>query len=598
LVSTATLIHPTSSEIRQLSWKSTVAQTSFSELQDDIDMTRNEIDNAVPDPNDPTVGYIKESNPSQENSGRMTTAEFRKLHHIRIKNEGEGNEYAPFESFDCTPFPSQLKRLLLKQGYTAPTPTQAQSWPIVLAKRDIISIARTGSGKTCGFLMPAFHSLLENIVSEPPQKKKKRRQWSKFSTGKLPKVLVVAPTRELAVQIEEESSKFSRNLNNVDTVAVYGGVSKGPQIQTLRRGVDIVVGTPGRCNDLIAMGAFDPSSIDYLVLDEADRMLDMGFEPQIREIVESLTNPSVQTLFFTATWPREVQEMADTFLKDAVQLKIGETDGLQANKAIKQNILVMKEHDKLENMFETLDNIRDEHGDARSMPKVLVFTSRKMQCEDIVHALLEEGYQADALHGDKSQQARSRTMDRFRQGKLKVLVATDVAARGLDVKDISTVINFDFPVGSDGVENYVHRIGRTARGDATGTAFTFVTIADRDRVNELIEVLKSCDQDVPDELEALRPKRPPRVTRNSRYSSPRQGGNQYNSGWGRKGNGSYGGSYRGGRDGDRGDWRDSYSRNNYRDRRSRYDYGDRGDHFERRDRRRYSGNDDYHGQRW
>ena len=160
LVSTATLIHPTSSEIRQLSWKSTVAQTSFSELQDDIDMTRNEIDNAVPDPNDPTVGYTKESNPSQENSGRMTTAEFRKLHHIRIKNEGEGNEYAPFESFDCAPFPSQLKRLLLKQGYTAPTPTQAQSWPIVLAKRDIISIARTGSGKVLSLYCVTLHNSL------------------------------------------------------------------------------------------------------------------------------------------------------------------------------------------------------------------------------------------------------------------------------------------------------------------------------------------------------------------------------------------------------------------------------------------------------
>ena len=191
-----------------------------------------------------------------------------------------------------------------------------------------------------------------------------------------------------------------------------------------------------------------------------------------------------------------------------------------------------------------------------------------MQCEDIVDARMDEGYRADALHGDKSQQARSRTMDWFRKGRIKILVATDVAARGLDVKDIDTVINFDFPLGSDGVENYVHRIGRTARGDAKGTAYTFVTMSDRDRVNELIKVLKSCDQNVPDELEALRPRAPPQQPRNSRYS--RHGNYHRNRDRGDK---NFRGSHRFDRNQSRGGWKDSFNRRDNRRRTDRFDYG-------------------------
>lgn len=554
-------------------WKSTVAQpvpelsgpNENDTFGDDVTLSGGAVSRAgteVGDDGDVAIGRHDDDG----DDSAMSTEMFRKTHHIKIQNEGEENQYIPFDSFDSTPFPEKLKRLLLKQGYTAPTPTQAQSWPIALAGRDIISIARTGSGKTCGFLMPAFHALLNNLPQEP-DRGKKRKVWGRQSFGKAPKVLVLAPTRELAVQIEAEACKFSRGCR-LDTAVIYGGVSKGPQIRSLRF-ADIVVGTPGRCNDLIEMGVFDTSGIDYLVLDEADRMLDMGFEPQIRQIVECLTNADRQTLFFTATWPREVQQLANSFLNNAVQLKIGETDGLQANKAIQQNILVMREHEKLENMFQIIDSIKGENNDNRSMPKILVFTSRKHQCEDIVEALVEEGYRADALHGDKSQQARSRTMDRFREGRVKILVATDVAARGLDVKDISTVINFDFPVGSDGVENYVHRIGRTARGDASGTAFTFVTTADRDRIKELIKVLKSCDQLVPDALVALMPRQPSRSNNNRGYgSSSRYGGHN------RRDRGNYGGggnkyggsSYRkgGGGGGRGGGWKDDFNDNNNR----------------------------------
>ena len=194
-----------------------------------------------------------------------------------------------------------------------------------------------------------------------------------------------------------------------------------------------------------------------------------------------------------------------------------------------------------------------------------------MQCEDIVDALMDEGYRADALHGDKSQQARSRTMDWFRRGRIKILVATDVAARGLDVKDIDTVINFDFPIGSDGVENYVHRIGRTARGDAKGTAYTFVTMSDRDRVNELIKVLKSCDQNVPDDLEALRPRAPPRSQRNSRYS--RYGNYHQSKDRGDRNRGNFRSSHRFDRNHSRGGWKDSFNRRDDRKRTDRFDRG-------------------------
>jgi ATP-dependent RNA helicase DDX5/DBP2 len=425
--------------------------------------------------------------------------EFRKTHSIQLRNcDSSDDRYLPIVTFDSVPFSAELKKILLRQGFTTPTPTQAQSWPIALLKRDIISIAKTGSGKTCGFLLPAFQRLLATRKSTPSRwgsaakEKMKLRAWGDVHPRKSPSVLILAPTRELAIQIENEAQKFSKNCR-FETMCVYGGSSKGPQIRRLNHGVDILVATPGRCNDLADMGALRLSSVEYLVLDEADRMLDMGFEPQIRAIIEQLPEER-QNLFFSATWPREVQSLASEFLKDPVQINIGGSDDLTANKDIKQEVIVLKEYEKRQKLPALLQGLQSNPEDPNSIPKTIIFVSRKSDCDDLADHLFDLGYKADSLHGDKSQMLREKTMDRFRSGRVRVLVATDVASRGLDVRDIDVVVNYDFPVGTSGVESYVHRIGRTGRGGNVGVAYTFFTNNDRDRAKELISLMKRSEQ--------------------------------------------------------------------------------------------------------
>jgi len=247
-------------------------------------------------------------------------------------------------TFENTPFLPAVQRVLKSAGYLAPTSIQAQSWPILLEKRDVISVARTGSGKTCGFLLPAFHKLQterEAVAKADVYKAQRGGGRSGGGRRKIPQVLVLAPTRELAVQIESEAQKFSY-ASGVSTMCMFGGAPKGEQLQRLRMGVDVVVATPGRCNDLSEMGALDLSNIQYLVLDEADRMLDMGFEPQIRTIINQIP-PERQSVFFTATWPKEVQSLASEFLTDPVHISVGDQGGLlNANKAITQIITVLQ----------------------------------------------------------------------------------------------------------------------------------------------------------------------------------------------------------------------------------------------------------------
>jgi len=225
----------------------------------------------------------------------------------------------------------------------------------------------------------------------------------------------------------------------------------------------------------------------------------MGFEPQIRTIIEKL--PKVrQTMFFTATWPREVQQIAREFLVNPVELKFGDVNNLNANKAIDQKIFVISESEKPTKLKEVLQEINKD-GDPLKVPKTIIFVSRKSACDDLANSLWNGGYAVDSLHGDKQQFQRNRVMDQFKAGNIRVLVATDVAARGLDVKDIDTVINYDFPAGQNGVEDYVHRIGRTARGGAEGKAFTFFTHDDSKRAKQLIGVLHRANQPVPEELQ-------------------------------------------------------------------------------------------------
>ncbi|XP_059670133.1 ATP-dependent RNA helicase-like protein DB10 isoform X2 [Cornus florida] len=356
-------------------------------------------------------------------------------------------------------------------GFSAPTPIQAQSWPIALQSRDIVAIAKTGSGKTLGYLIPCFIHL--------------KRRHNNPQMG--PTVLVLSPTRELATQIQEEAVKFGKS-SKIACTCLYGGAPKGPQLRELDRGVDIVVATPGRLNDILEMRRISLHQVSYLVLDEADRMLDMGFEPQIRKIVKEVPARR-QTLMYTATWPKEVRKIAADLLVNPVQVNIGNVDELVANKSITQHIEVlspMEKHRRLEQILRS-----QEPGS-----KIIIFCSTKKMCDQLARNLSRQ-FGATAIHGDKSQGERDHVLSQFRTGRSPVLVATDVAARGLDVKDIRVVVNYDFPTG---VEDYVHRIGRTGRAGATGIAYTFFCDQDSKHASDLIKVLEGANQRVPVEI--------------------------------------------------------------------------------------------------
>ena len=353
---------------------------------------------------------------------------YRTQHQIRISSAaGVPEEYPPIMHFESAPFSKTLMKVLLSEGFTAPSPTQAQSWPIALEKRDMISVARTGSGKTCGFLLPAFEQLLAaKVVPTEGDIIHRKREQS-------PTVLVLAPTRELAIQIDSEAQKFSQACEVVAT-CLYGGVPKKNQVQKLKAGVDVVIATPGRCIDLSDAGNLDLSRISYLVLDEADRMLDMGFEPQIRSILARIP-PQRQSLYFSATWPFEVQALAEEFLNDPVQINIGDRDVLNANMAIEQHILVIKEHEKTDKLIGLLEILNEPTGKVHALlPKTIIFIARRSDCDSVVRLLSRIGYPTDSLHGDRTQDMRDKAMDRFREGTVRILVATDVASRGLDVK--------------------------------------------------------------------------------------------------------------------------------------------------------------------
>jgi ATP-dependent RNA helicase DDX5/DBP2 len=378
---------------------------------------------------------------------------------------------APFTSFDATGLPSEILREVHNAGFSAPTPIQAQSWPIALQGLDIVAIAKTGSGKTLGYLIPSFIHI------------KKRRNNPQLG----PTVLVLSPTRELATQIQEEAVKFGKS-SRLSCTCLYGGAPKGPQLRDVDRGIDVVVATPGRLNDILEMRRISLSQVSYLVLDEADRMLDMGFEPQIRKIVKEVPARR-QTLMYTATWPKEVRRIAADLLVNPVQVNIGSVDELVANKAITQVVEVVSYNEKQRRLEQILRS-----QDPGS--KVIIFCSTKKMCDQLSRTLTRQ-FGAAAIHGDKSQSERDYVLNQFRSGRTPVLVATDVAARGLDIKDIRVVINFDFPTG---VEDYVHRIGRTGRAGATGIAHTFFSEQDAKYAADLIKVLEGANQKVPPEI--------------------------------------------------------------------------------------------------
>lgn len=379
----------------------------------------------------------------------------------------------PVKTFEDCGFSVELLKAISKQAYEKPTPIQGQALPIALSGRDIIGIAKTGSGKTAAFVLP----LMVHIMDQPELEKEEG-----------PIGVICAPTRELAHQIYVETKKFAKS-HGIRVSAVYGGMSKLEQFKELKAGCEIVVATPGRLIDMIKMKAATMTRATYLVLDEADRMFDLGFEPQIRSIVGQI-RPDRQTLLFSATMPRKVEKLAREILSDPVRVTVGEIG--MANEDITQVVQVIpSDAEKLSWLLEKLPGLIDD-GD------VLVFASKKATVDEIESQLVQMGFKVVALHGDKDQASRMEILQKFKSGIYHVLIATDVAARGLDIKSIKSVVNFD--VAKD-MDMHVHRIGRTGRaGDKDGTAYTLITQKEARFAGELVNSLITAGQNVPAEL--------------------------------------------------------------------------------------------------
>jgi len=351
----------------------------------------------------------------------------------------------PFQSLGLGP---KILRAIQESGYTEPTPIQTGTIPLVLAGQDTIGVAQTGTGKTAAFVLP----IIERLASTPPGRKRPIR------------ALVVSPTRELVVQIDENIRHYGKHLD-LRYTTIYGGVGEGPQLAALRRGIDLVVATPGRLIDLMGRSGVDFRSLEVLVLDEADRMLDMGFLPQIRKVVQSVPKER-QTLLFSATFSKEIEAISQEFLTNPKKVQIGRSSN--PAETVAQFVYEVPKDGKVDLLIHLL---RDE-----GLDMVLVFSRTKHGADKIARKLMAKGISTTTLHSNKSQSQRLRALKGFRSGEYRVLVATDIAARGIDVDGISHVINFDFPPQP---EDYVHRIGRTGRAHAIGDALSFIAPDDR-----------------------------------------------------------------------------------------------------------------------
>ncbi|KAL4625049.1 putative ATP-dependent RNA helicase DDX43 [Arapaima gigas] len=407
-------------------------------------------------------------------------------------------------------FPGIMENIV-RVGFTKPTPIQSQAWPILLKGFDLIGIAQTGTGKTLAYLLPGFIHMDQQPVP--------RAQHDG------PGMLVLTPTRELALQIEEECSKYS--YKGFKSISIYGGGDRNVQIGVVTHGVDVVIATPGRLNDLQMNEHLNLRSVTYLVLDEADRMLDMGFEPQIMKILldvrpdrqtvmtrqasagygfslgrQSIIIPRDPTSFSlfpcgsplhlctcSATWPPMIRRLAKSYLKDPMMVYVGTLD-LVAVSTVQQSVLVVHEEEKKSYLFEFVRNMEPKD-------KVLVFVGRKIIVDDLSSDLSLQGVPVQSLHGDREQCDREEALQDFRDGRVRILIATDLASRGLDVHDITHVFNYDFPRN---IEEYVHRVGRTGRAGRCGCSVTLVSRSDWKQASELVDILDRAGQTVPEEL--------------------------------------------------------------------------------------------------
>jgi ATP-dependent RNA helicase RhlE len=355
-----------------------------------------------------------------------------------------------------------ILRAVHAQGYTIPTPVQMEAIPHVLDGKDLLACAQTGTGKTAAFALPILHRLSSAAA---PAKGVRRK----------PRALILSPTRELAVQIAESFADYGRQTG-LKHVVIYGGVNQNPQTKSLHNGVDIIVATPGRLIDLTNQGFLDYSGIEVFVLDEADRLLDMGFIPDIRRVVAKLPRER-QTLLFSATMPEEIRQLAAAVMRDPVRVQVAATSA--AADTVEQSVYHVEQRNKPHLLTHVLQSTAGQ--------RVLVFTRTKHGADRVAKTLSREGIHAEAIHGNKTQSARRKALERFKSRQPPVLVATDIAARGLDIDEISHVINYDLP---NIPETYVHRIGRTGRAGASGVAVSFCQADERSDLKAIEKLIR------------------------------------------------------------------------------------------------------------
>lgn len=469
----------------------------------------------------PVTPYTREEKDVEEIfKDQSAGIDFSKYEEIQISITP--NTVAAVDTFEGMNVAPALAENIRRCKYTKPTPVQRQGIPPVLQGGDLMACAQTGSGKTAAYLIPAVSYMLNN------------RTPGGSGRCAAPTALIMAPTRELGIQIYEESRKFTYHTS-LRSVVVYGGADPRYQLNELSRGCNLIVATPGRLLDIYARGCVKFSEIRFMVLDEADRMLDMGFEPQIRQIVQGPDSDMPdkelrQTLMYSATFPRDIQQLAREFLKrNHFFLQVGRVGS--TTESITQDVRMVEDVDKRDELIKIIAEHQNE--------SILVFVEKKRDADYLERFLYQRRLAAVSIHGDRAQREREMALSNFKSGRVNILVATDVAARGLDIPDVTLVIQYDLP---SNIDSYVHRIGRTGRAGKKGLAVSFFNEKNKNIVDELVELMVEAKQSTPEWLKAMVTKRP----QQNAYGRGRGGNNFYG---GRGGNrGGYGAGF-GGRGG-------------------------------------------------
>ncbi|ERN00392.1 hypothetical protein AMTRI_Chr05g71930 [Amborella trichopoda] len=459
-----------------------------------------------------TRGREREPNPFEKESvdNENTGINFDAYEDIPVETTGE-NVPPPVNTFAEIDLVEALNQNIRRCNYVKPTPVQRHAIPICLAGRDLMACAQTGSGKTAAFCFPIISGILRSTPSQRPR----------GARMVYPSALILSPTRELSCQIHQEAKKFAYQTG-VKVVVAYGGAPIHHQLRELEKGVDILVATPGRLVDLLERARLSLQMVKYLALDEADRMLDMGFEPQIRKIVNQMDMPPPgmrQTVLFSATFPREIQRLAADFLSNYIFLAVGRVGS--STDLIVQRVEFVQEMDKRSHLMDLL-HAQVSNGAQGKQALTLVFVETKRGADSLEHWLCTKGLSATAIHGDRSQYEREQALRSFKSGATPILVATDVAARGLDIPHVAHVVNFDLPKD---IDDYVHRIGRTGRAGKSGLATAFFNEANSPLARALADLMQEANQEVPSWL--------------SHYANSRSMG--YGGGRNRKPGGRFGG---------------------------------------------------------